>query len=1497
MGEMDGFLDNVVNRHVEGWAFQEGVPCSTISLFIDDQFVTNEIARFYRQDLRDAGIGDGCHAFHILIPHRYFDNSEHVIDVRIGNKSLSNSPRSFTLAAKAQAHYQWAETLERCDQPRHHPPAEARPPLQSQHDTFDEGIGPLTEDDPVLEAIAGEFDRDFYLECYRDVREAGIDPVKHYVTNGWRQGRDPSPDFSTRYYLESNPDIREAGINPFWHFIVAGRSEGRQGKPGTDEIRKLIASHFDPVFYLQQYPDIAEAGIDPLEHYLTTGWQEGRDPTPYFCTLDYLENHPETRKEGVNPFWHYLMFNRTQEPMLKQGQGSVGMYEAIAAEFDAAYYLEENPDVAKAGIDPLEHFLSNGYQEGRNPSAYFDLRYYQKAHGIPSTLNPLLHYVQEGKARGYKTHPYRRRDGYCVHEDIRFFTAPGPLYESRAPDIAANKSPQAKAIAFYLPQFHPIPENDAWWGKGFTEWRNIGRGVPRFKGHYQPRIPGELGHYDLTVPGVMHRQVAMAKEAGLFGFCFYYYWFNGRRVLEKPLDAFLEDKTLDFSFSIIWANENWTRRWDGFDQDVLLKQEYRPEDELAFLTDVNRYFSDSRYIRIEGRPVFLVYRPGLIPDGKKTIARWRTLWKTEFQVEPYILMVQGFGDTDPALYGLDGAVEFPPHKIADGLPSLVDRLEIQDCHFSGHVYSYDAMIANARSVTSPSFPLIRGVTPSWDNDARRQGRGGTYHGSTPQKYEDWLRHSIDYAREYPFQGEPFVFINAWNEWAEAAYLEPDVHFGAAYLNATARALAHRRKRTEKEKVAVFTHDAYPHGAQLLVLHIAETLARQFGVETAIVVLGEGPLVERYRQIAPTYQVTPGDANLAEILDTLTAHGFRMALVNTSVSGRAIPHLKARGFSVVSMVHELPRLIKDYRLEDAVQAIADHADRIVFAAEQVRDGFLSIASDCAPAKCVIRPQGNYKPWVSKPEKSAELRKSLGLGAKDKLVINVGYADARKGFDIFQNVARLLCRRRKDVHFLWLGAAAAEIQNWLLEDVDDEAPEGGRFHMLPFTDDPVPVYEAADLFFLSSREDPFPTVVLEAMRAGLPIVGLQRGGGFVNLVAQHGKLVHRSDLEGIAEAIESLLYAPARQRKAAAQKRIATIVNDFRFDDYVFDLLKLLMPKLRTVSVVIPNYHYAAFLPARLDSIYRQYYPLYEVLALDDCSPDNSLEVLKQYRNDNKRMLEIVPNSKNSGSGYRQWDKGAQLARGEFVWVAEADDLAESAFLDEAMELLESTGAAFVFCDSSQKNENDQLLADSYRYYFDTLEKGAFDTSFVMPGEAFVRRFLSVKNIIMNVSGVLWRRSAFLAALNETRAQHETMRVASDWKMYAYAALHCGPVGFVAKSLNMHRRHSQSVTHSRNPEKHYEEIVAVQDYVAGKVKLDKVWRKQRDAYRKEVREYLGLECARNKSAKQEKPSTSQERSRAREEAVEISLVQINKKTGKTEKSRRLSRSLEKPLKVSS
>lgn len=364
---------------------------------------------------------------------------------------------------------------------------------------------------------------------------------------------------------------------------------------------------------------------------------------------------------------------------------------------------------------------------------------------------------------------------------------PGPHYEEHQEALSPPNNPLVKLIAFYLPQFHAIPENDQWWGAGFTEWTNVTKAVPRFVGHYQPRLPGALGFYDATRPDVLERQAALAKQYGIGGFCFHHYWFQGRRILEKPLEVLLANPQIDIPFCVNWANESWTRRWDGQEKSILLQQDHSSEDSLEFARSLEPLFRDRRYIRINGRPLFLIYRMAIFPNPNETIARWREHFIAAGLGNPFIAMVQRHGDGDPSRYDLDAAVGFPPFYLSPNIPVL-DDLELLDPKFVCRARSYRALAEATIAEYKREKRVFPGVTPSWDNEARIPGQGFSFIGSTPAEYGRWLK-SACLASMREFAGdERLVFINAWNEWAEGAYLEPDRHFGFAYLLETRRVL-------------------------------------------------------------------------------------------------------------------------------------------------------------------------------------------------------------------------------------------------------------------------------------------------------------------------------------------------------------------------------------------------------------------------------------------------------------------------------------------------------------------------------------------------------------------------------------------------------------------------------------------------------------------------------------------------------------------------------------
>lgn len=344
----------------------------------------------------------------------------------------------------------------------------------------------------------------------------------------------------------------------------------------------------------------------------------------------------------------------------------------------------------------------------------------------------------------------------------------------------------ATLVAFYLPQFHTITENDTWWGKGFTEWRNVSRALPQFEGHAQPRLPGDLGFYDLRNPQVMRDQAELAREYGIGAFCFYYYWFGGKTLLEAPVQQWLQDDSIDLPFCLCWANENWSRRWDGRADDTLIGQQHSADDDIAFIAHIAPYLRDRRYLHVDGKPLLLVYRPGLLPEPKATAARWRAWCKEHGIGEILIAYTQSFDRADPADYGFDAAVEFPPNLATPA--NLTADQQLVNPDFRGQVLDWRELANDYRHRPIPSYRLFPGVNCGWDNEPRRPGRGRTYLHASPRRYRDWLHDTIDRRLAGRPASDRLVFVNAWNEWAEGAVLEPDARLGHAWLQATRDAL-------------------------------------------------------------------------------------------------------------------------------------------------------------------------------------------------------------------------------------------------------------------------------------------------------------------------------------------------------------------------------------------------------------------------------------------------------------------------------------------------------------------------------------------------------------------------------------------------------------------------------------------------------------------------------------------------------------------------------------
>jgi hypothetical protein len=336
-------------------------------------------------------------------------------------------------------------------------------------------------------------------------------------------------------------------------------------------------------------------------------------------------------------------------------------------------------------------------------------------------------------------------------------------------------------LAFYLPQFHQVPENDAWHGRGFTEWTVVARSNPLFPGHRQPELPGELGFYDLRVPETRYQQAKLAQDHGISGFLYYHYWFGGRRMLGRPFQEVLDSGQPDFPFALCWANESWYRRWQGSIDEMIMEQVFSEEDDIDHIRWLINCFKDPRYIRIQGRPLLTVYRPHHLPDPQRTVEIWRTECEKEGVEPPWLVGFETGEDiVDPASMGFDASAEFVPHHLPHLMKKKPFRFGSERSH---RMYEY-AEVADAY-LNRPPVPWLRYpcVPTAWDNSPRRQtGEALVLQGSTPERYGQWLREAS--TRQQGEGDKGVVFVNAWNEWAEGAHLEPDAHWGRAYLETT-----------------------------------------------------------------------------------------------------------------------------------------------------------------------------------------------------------------------------------------------------------------------------------------------------------------------------------------------------------------------------------------------------------------------------------------------------------------------------------------------------------------------------------------------------------------------------------------------------------------------------------------------------------------------------------------------------------------------------------------
>lgn len=675
--------------------------------------------------------------------------------------------------------------------------------------------------------------------------------LRHYIVYGEKRGYRPNPDFSPSAYLRYNPDVAAQGMSPFFHYVIGGHKEERVTKemPKVEELpkveRKVLRFDSDRVqarfavvahvYYPEIWPEFAEKFAElPIDFdlFVTLTYRgdesdalieqireefpqatilpvanRGRDILPFMTLVNAgalqgyeavckLHTKKSPHREDGDHWRQHLIGGILPDQDLPE------LLDTFLSDDDSAFWVADGQHFTGtewwgSNFEITQHLLRRLETEISWDVLSFPAGsiYWMKPLMVGLLQSMQLqedHFdIETAQVDGTLAHALERAMGFLAMSAGQGVVQSTQLEQKRAAKAKAPLPRPKFTSAFYLPQFHPIPENDAWWGKGFTEWRGTVAAQSLFPGHTQPLIPSDLGFYDLRVTEVMGQQTALAQAAGIDAFCVYHYWFDGRRVLEQPLDRLLQRPEIDFPFYLCWANESWRRNWDGMSGTVLLEQTYGVGFEQQLVDDSLPYMRDARYMRPDGtRPRFMIYRPEDMPDPKGSVARMRQAWRDagigEVELGAVCFHVEGENPVDDALF--DFWVEMPPHGIVTlndylfGGPQGNQLGRDVSPGFEGLIYDYNKVIENSTSddyVSNLPENTICGVMPSWDNTARRGLKSHMAYGANPARFGVWLRQLAKHRLKKSYRQE--LFINAWNEWAEKTVLEPTETYGDLYL--------------------------------------------------------------------------------------------------------------------------------------------------------------------------------------------------------------------------------------------------------------------------------------------------------------------------------------------------------------------------------------------------------------------------------------------------------------------------------------------------------------------------------------------------------------------------------------------------------------------------------------------------------------------------------------------------------------------------------------------
>ena len=602
-------------------------------------------------------------------------------------------------------------------------------------------------------------------------------------------------------------------------------------------------------------------------------------------------------------------------------------------------------------------------------------------------------------------------------------------------------------ICFYLPQFHEIEENNKFWGKGFTEWTNVKKAKSLFINHDQPKVPHKsLGYYDLSEKNSLVKQVNLATSYGIDAFCYYAYLFDkDKALLDEPLNILLNNLDINQKFCICWANENWTKAWDGKDKELLIEQKYSEELLNFFPEYIEKFIIDKRYVKDRNRPLILIYRPEKIPNIHYWSDQWRNYFRTKLNIEILLCKVNSFSNQSAADINFDFNIEFPPNI------SRPKKIESNIYPKTLNIFDYNKFLDEEYHIQQNQKSLIRSAFPSWDNTPRRQENGTVFLNANPAKFYQYIELCKKFRSDIESLKNNYLFINSWNEWAEGAHIEPDNFNG--FNNLTSNKIS---KKNQK-KILFFIHDLHPHGTQYQTLAMAQ-FYKKYGYFVKVITFENGKLEKIFRENVNTIDIL--DIKKKSIFDNLVKNFVNDYDLIIYVSLAATKLIDALEYNnQVVLINELPKIIEEFGLQNDLHNVYKNAHKIYYPALSNKysvENHFNIKNN-NNSQIIIQQQGLLKinNFINKNKNECfEIfkEKYFKLPEDKKTIINIGFGDHRKGFDIFYQSSQL--KENQNYFFLWIGNTNLKYQN------------NDNFKLIEHNYETGLFYKIADLFFLSS-----------------------------------------------------------------------------------------------------------------------------------------------------------------------------------------------------------------------------------------------------------------------------------------------------------------------------------------------------------------------------------------------------------------------------------------------